>query len=415
MEARHLAAPLTGPVAEGERMLVLDALRGLAITDMLVANVFTFAYPMFATAPASSAQPGASIANRAVQITVGLLVEGKFYAMLSLLFGMGLMLQSRRAAERSVRFTPYYARRMLLLLAIGVAHGVLLYSADILSFYALIGLVALAFRGLSGRQLLIVASIVLVIGVLVAGVAMPGTWPPDWGRIASGASALPAPLDWTLRHVGINPTGFSRFMVDEQRIFQQGTWSEMTRYRACGALLVSLPAKLILLGPMVLGLFLLGMYLVEARIIDRLRSYRRFLWPAIAIGLILEIAIVAVQTVGLVGTLVLMAGYVLALATICARRPGAPAVRALAALGRLALTNYVAQSVVYGLLFHSTGLGLHARLAAWQALLVTPPLFLLQVAFSMLWLRRFQIGPLEWLWRRLTYGTRVPFLRAGPA
>ena len=103
-ETHRLAEELTGPVVEGERRAVLDALRGLAITGVLVANVFTFAYPMVSSSPQISALRGTDAADRVVQISVGIFVEGKFDAMLSVLFGMGLMLQSRRVAERGGRF-----------------------------------------------------------------------------------------------------------------------------------------------------------------------------------------------------------------------------------------------------------------------------------------------------------------------
>lgn len=413
-ETHRSAEELTGPVGEGERRTVLDALRGLAIVGVLVANVFTFAYPMVSSSPQIAALRGAGAADRVVQVAVGILVEGKFYAMLSMLFGMGLMLQSRRVAERGGRFARLYARRLLILFAIGIAHGILLYSADILSFYALIALAATAFRGLSGRRLLGAAIAIFLIGLLVAGFGVDSAWPPDWERLASGEGTLPAPVGWALRQLATDSADFCRFMADEQRIFQEGTWSEITKHRAYAYLLLFLPAKLTFLGLFVLGLFLFGMYLVDSRVLDRLDSLRRFVWPAILVGVLLEITGVVSRTVAIAGSVLLAAGYAAALARFCRRHPDALAVRALAALGRLALTNYLLQSVVYGLLFYATGFGLHARLTALELLLITLPLFLLQVTFSLLWLRRFQFGPLEWLWRSLTYGTRIPLLRAAP-
>lgn len=400
-----------GPVGEHERRPALDVLRGLAIAGVIVANAFTFAYPMLSSSPQVAALRGSSAADRAAQIAVALFVEGKFYTLLSVLFGMGLMLQSRRAEQQGARFTGLYLRRLLILFAIGAAHGILLYAADILSFYALIAMAAMPFRGLQGCRLLSAAAAVLFLGLLLAGAADNSAGRPDWKRVAQGQADLPVPLAAALTPLGIDPTEFARFMGGEQRIYQRGSWQEITRLRAYSSLLLALPAKLTYLGLYVLGLFLFGMYLADSGVLDSLALLRQVTWPAIGAGLLLEMAGVVSRTATIAGTAVLAAGYAGALVLIRRRDPDAFAMRALTALGRLALTNYLLQSLLYGLFFYSTGLGLHGRLSAAEVFLLTPILCGFQTAFSLAWLRRFRFGPFEWAWRSLTFGRRFPIGR----
>lgn len=246
---------------------------------MIVANAFTFAYPVFSHSGQVVALRGAGAVDRLVQITIALFVEGKFYTLLGLLFGAGLLLQRRRAQQRGTPLTLFYLRRLLALLVLGVAHGVLLYAGDILAFYALIALAALPFLALRGRKLLVVAITIFVAGLLLTGTVTDTTGRPDWQRLEQDERLVPEPAASALPLLGINRARFIRFMGSEQNIYQRGRWIEITTHRAWSSLLLALPAKLVYLGLYVLGLFLLGMALVDADVLKRLDALQRIIWP----------------------------------------------------------------------------------------------------------------------------------------
>ena len=397
------ATPLV-PVGDRERRPELDALRGLAIAGVIVANAFTFAYPMLSEFPRGGGPSG-----RSVGIAVGLLVEGKFYTLLSVLFGIGLLLQSHRAAGRGSPFTAFYLRRLLVLFFIGVAHGVLLYAGDILSYYAIIGFAALPFRHLGQRMLLAAAIVSLTLGLLVAGMADNSAGRIDWERLARGEGRLPGAASVVLPVLGVEREEFCRSMGAEAEIYRSGSWFEITSHRTFTSLLIALPVKLTRLGFYTLGLFLLGMYVAASDYLKRLDVLRRLIWPAILAGLLLEMASVVWRMATVAGVALLAAGYAAALVLRLSRYPEGFTGRSLVALGRLALSNYLLQSVLYGFVFYSAGLGLHGRLTPGTVLLIALLVLAGQLLCSVLWRRRFRFGPAEWAWRRLAYRASLHF------
>lgn len=403
----HAGATPMLPVGEGERRPELDALRGLAIAGVIVANAFTFAYPMLSVYPR-----GGGAASRAVDVAVAVLVEGKFYTLLSVLFGIGLLLQSHRAGRRGAPFTAFYLRRLLVLFLIGIAHGVLLYGADILSYYAVIGLAALPFRHLGPRVLLAAAGVTLAIGLLVAGLADNSVSRTDWQRLARGEGSLPKAASVVLPVLGVERGEFCQFMGAEAEIYRSGSWFDITRHRTFTSLLIALPAKLTGLGLYTLGLFLLGMYVAATDFLGRLDVLRRLMWPAVVLGLLFEMAGVAWRMATVAGVALLAAGYAAALVLQLSRHSKGFLGRWLAPLGRLALSNYLLQSVLYGFVFYSTGLGLHGRLRPEQVFLIALLALGVQLQFSAFWLRHFRFGPAEWAWRRLAYRASLPFSQA---
>lgn len=233
------------PVAERERVFTLDALRGFAIFGVVVANVLTFAFPAW-QAPSAAGAEGAQMSR----LLFGFLVEGKFYVLFAILFGMGLALQSARAEASSRPFASVYARRLGSLLLLGFAHGGFLYSGDILAFYAVLGLIAMPLRRLPRPALLTLALALLLTNVIVIGVYAahhPGSvipTVPDWEQLADERRAvLPEPPreDEAGAPEQDGRLDFLETMADESRIFQSGSWREMTRHRAFAYTLVGWP------------------------------------------------------------------------------------------------------------------------------------------------------------------------------
>jgi uncharacterized protein len=442
-----------GPVPGAERIVTLDVLRGVAICGMLLANIIIFALP---AASRNLMGEGATATEQAVALFLGLLVEGKFYTLFSILFGMGLALQSMRAERRGTAFTSLYVRRLMVLLVIGVAHGLFFSAVDILAFYALIALIAIPFRRLEARSLL-VTGVALYLGSVVAlgvyaqrapGGALPGE--PDWQELldehggaswqgeeatrAGDASASEMATEVTLiplvtQVFQVSEPELYEFMADEERIFRGGTWAEQVRHRAVSYLAVVMPIRLIFLSWRVLALFLLGIYFVKVSLfLERDRDpgrYKTIMFSGLVVGLLLELAGGAAQQMGggytaaiwisligfNVGIPALSLGYAGSVALVCGRGAGSRVVRWLAALGRTALTNYVGQSVICGLIFYSYGLGLFGQLSGTEALLLAVPILAGQLMLSVAWLAFFRFGPLEWAWRSLSYWELQPLRR----
>jgi uncharacterized protein len=446
------ASPRFGPLPSQERILSLDVLRGVAIFGMLLANILIFALP----SAAGTSPEGGSAAVGALKLLVGFFVEGKFYTLFAILFGMGLALQSGRAKRSGRPFVGLYARRLIVLMLIGIAHGLLFSAADILTLYAIVGFAALLLRQLRPKTLLGLAIAVYAFGLLLMGGYAAGTpdgslpAPPDWQQLAEARSDVVEAQEVSAQAVDaerivnltflpavkqllpITRRELYEFMADEERIFKQGTLSEMIRHRAVTYLVVGAPIKLLFLSWSTLGLFLLGMFFMKRSVLlERDVTggiYKKLLVSGLVLGFVLQmigggaqsigssnVLVVIVAVVGLfAGIPALSLAYAGAVALVCGRWPVSALVRGVAAVGRTALSNYVGQSILCGFLFYSYGLGLFGQLSVAQAELLVFPIFALELIVSSVWLRYFRFGPLEWLWRTLSY-LRLQPLRLAPA
>jgi uncharacterized protein len=438
--------PPAGPVTEPERAVTLDAIRGLAIVGVLAANTVTFAYPMWDANSAMAAVRDASLADRVTMALLGLFVQGKFYMLLSVLFGAGLVLQGRRVEAGGQPATLILVRRCLTLLVIGLIHGILLYSADILAFYAVVALAALGFRQVSARALLVASATAVLGGVIVLAAygathpASPVPGPPDWAARVVDVDASDAPdrdfiEAFAVRILGpmaVSRADLYRFLAEEQRTFALGTWRKMTCHRVITYLLFGMPSKLLLLGLPVLGCVFFGMYLARVGWVGgmtRARPYGRVCVLGSVAGMGLQIGsffaapaparapglLIVFWLCALGGGLLLGVAYAAGMAWWCQGRERTPAVVGLVAVGRTALTNYLAQSVILGLIFYNTGLGWFGTVGAGPVVLLAFPIMVIQITVSVLWLRAFRLGPIEWVWRCTTYGTSLPMRRSPSA
>lgn len=369
-----------------------------------MANVLVFSGLAFL-----SAEAGSSGADRVAVFLVHALVDEKFYSLFSLLFGAGFALQMRRAGDRGAAFEALFARRMGLLLSIGLAHAILVWPGDILILYALLGFVLLAFRGASDRALLVGGAALLASPVAVYALYLAiGVGDPFAAGPEGPGGILTAILD------GYRTGGYAD-VVASNALLLPAAW---LRY----ALVVRVPK--------VLGMFLLGAWIVRRGFLDEPGENRPVLARAarwgLAIGLPANLLVAALAerhahlpaspegllqtSLAAVGVPALAFGYA-ASTVLLANRTRVPA--AFAPAGRLALTNYLGQSVACVAIFYGLGLGLFGRIAPIGAFAIAIAVFSVQVAASRLWLERFATGPAEWAWRRATYGAPVRFRARG--
>jgi uncharacterized protein len=327
--------------------------------------------------------------DRAVETVLTLAIDLKAFALFSLLFGIGLAIQFERLSK-SPRSTSLLVRRLAVLLAFGLIHLCLIWNGDILTEYALAGLMVLPFL-FGPRGLLAVAALVFL-GLYLAMQAFPppGLWP--------------------------STAAMTQDVAEAHRIYATGGFFDVLAFR-----LRELPLFAPLhayIFPRTIGLFLLGAFAWRTGILRNPPHHLLFSIAAACISLgaalILShaVAFTAGGRIGTLaeplGTIVLALGYGAAIIGIASLDSGKKLVGWAAPLGRMAFTNYLAQSVIFGWIFYGYGLGLFGQLGVTSALAIGVAVYAAQVLFSAWWLGRYRYGPVEWLWRTLMYGVAQP-------
>jgi uncharacterized protein len=366
------------------RIAAIDVVRGVAIVGTLGTNIWVFSHPWgllgMLSAPVTPGTPDAAAVTQLVLMT---LTQGKFLALLSLVFGMGLAIQHRAATRRGSRWPGRYLWRATLLLLDGAINYVLIAEFDVLMGYAITGAVVaylLLTRPRTQRVLIAVLGglHLLLISAIVAGVALSG---------ANGDLPLPA---------GRNP-------------YADGSFLDLALFRLDN--LVLFRAEPVLIGFLSLTLFLLGARLLGAGVFapEGARLRRRLLVLG-AIALPVDITLgVAGGTAGLLAERYLVAPLValgiLALVAEVSLRRGTTGwvARRASEVGRVALSAYILQNLLGGVLFYGWGFGLAESAAAWRVPVTVVAFVVLSsviVLLAHLWLRRFALGPVEWLWKR---------------
>ena len=390
------------PAGAGERIDSVDILRGIAVLGILLVNMGSFA---------GWRAPFDNMAwvDRSTTVAIRFVAQGKFYPLFSFLFGWGLAIQIARTASRDVNIVPFFLRRMTALLLIGLVHAVLVWHGDILVTYALLGFPLLLFRNASDRTLWITFAVCLAIPVVIS---------------------LPGPAEDFRRAYFQVIGGFQEAMVQGKHanVFVTGSYLQAVQQRAV-FLRYNYSASLYWITP-IFGMMLLGL-LVGRRGILRAQAeqqalLRRILIVTLVIGLPLNVLWVWQSvTNGVTGPWQdealrgarTIAGASLAIAmvaglTLLVQRPAwREQLSSFGAVGRTALSNYLLQSLVFTLLFYGYGLGIYGQAGPLLTLLLTLGFFRLQIWLSNWWLARYRFGPVEWIWRCMTYGRLQP-LRA---
>lgn len=397
------------PVSTGDRIAVLDALRGVALVGILVANLLVFAGVVFLDDNARAAQPWPKV-DAGVRWLQVIFVEGKFYGLFSLLFGMGaaMQLDSGHDPARNARFR----RRMLVLGVIGLVHS-MIWTGDILLFYAVLGLLLPRAARLEPRVM-----VRLGLGMFAAAAA--------WQYLVFGGTTmlgLPSGWPFILAWDYLEP-----HYVAMDAAQARGDVLLMIRYNLTAIWADRWPGLLSSGRPFkVFGFFLIGMWAVRAGIPAALRQHRpllvRVAWWGVCCGVPSAALFAAGRfldrdgPVGAImpmaesgGILALTLGYAACVALVWDRsRP--TVLRMFEPLGRMALSIYLTQTLIclYGL--SGLGVGWFMQIGAAAATAIAFPVIAVQLLFAHWWLSRYRFGPAEWLWRSLTYGVRQPMRR----
>lgn len=377
------------------RIESLDFLRGMAILGILLANIFAFGWFGIANEVAGHrGVPGEIPAFEALRV---MFISGKARALLCVLFGAGIYLQFRKRVATGQSWPGNYLFRTLLLMGIGIIHGILIWYGDILFAYSVVALVAILCVRMTDRSMLWLAGVMLFFSILYAV-----------GQIKSSSEAGAA--SDTLRAIAQWGDHAS-----EQRVYQVGSYLDQVifRLKIFGISLEGLVLINLELGAMVLFGFLMAKRGLFSKPSGNKKLTNILSWIGVG-GLILN-CILAFWPVVFGGhkldTLIefgfnapLSIGYAIWGAILIERGRAKGFTKFVAPVGRMALTCYLMQSMICTTLFYSWGGGLFARLSYFQLLSVVPAVWSVNLIFAHLWLRKFPMGPVEWLWRSMAMG-----------
>ena len=405
------------PVALSERIQTIDILRGCALFGILLVNMHLFSHPVQELLIGyGEAGP---LLDRVAALGIQVFAESKFYPIFSFLFGLGFALQLQRAEARGTPFLPLYARRLSILLLIGLAHAVFVWVGDILVLYAVLGAVLLLFyRQRSPRTLLMWAGVFLSMAVLL---------PAGLSGLAMLAKLTPAGAAEVSASFAASDAGLRAEAAQAAIIYATGSFVEITAQRLSDLRLMYSVA--IFLAFNALAMFLLGLYAGRRGIFRAIPAHapllKKIFWWGCALGLSSGIAHAMVShgpefalptwldvladAARTLGAPMLALSYIAGLTLLLQHAAWRARLGPLAAVGRMALTNYLMQSLVATTLFYGYGFGLFGQIGPGLGLLITVAIYGLQIPLSVWWLRHFQYGPAEWLWRTLTYLRPQPF------
>lgn len=402
------------PVADVERIASLDVLRGFALLGILISNLLHFSQPVELMGFRGGWWLG-PMDWLADWISI-FLVEGKFYPLFSFLFGLGFSIQMDRASSRGLDFRATYRRRLFILMGFGLVHGIFLWEGDVLMAYAVCGFALLLFQNRQSRTIslwaiaLILLPALLILAIGLSIMALAGH--PEFAGVMQEALAEDPQVKREL-----------------MKAFVTGSYADAVSHRF-GELIVMIPL-ILFFAPAFLGLFLVGMLAGRAGIITDVAGNRRLLVRTLMLGRTVGLAgnglgawmmmgasaredlgwlLIGTGIISIFGP-VLTAAYIAGIVLLIDQRPSISVLTPLAAVGRMALTNYLAQSLVATMIFYGYGLGLAGEIGRLGTIGIALLIFTVQVFYSMSWLKTFRYGPMEWLWRSLTYGVRQPMLR----
>jgi uncharacterized protein len=396
------------PVAPEERIVSLDVLRGFAVLGILIMNIQSFSMIMSAYVN-PTAYGDLTGLNRLVWSLSHIFADHKFMTIFSILYGAGIVLLTRRAEARGERPGSLHYRRTIWLIVFGLLHAYLLWYGDILFKYGICALFAYLFRNLQPRRLLIVGLVIFSVTFflyLLFGFSVP-YWPEE--ALENSMKMWKPEAATVAEQVGAYQSGWLGQM--NQRVTE-----------AIGGQTFLLAVRTFW---RVLGLMLVGMALFKWGVLSAERSNRFYMYvlaigyavgfPLVIYGLLsnnragweMGYSLFQGQLFNYWGSIFVSMGYIGTVMLVCRSLGRSVILKPLSAVGRMAFTNYIMQSIICTTIFYGHGFGMFGRVERTGQILIVFAVWAFQLVVSPLWLRRFRYGPLEWLWRSLSYRRRL--------
>jgi uncharacterized protein len=377
---------LSNPILEKERINSIDTMRGFAILGIFLTNMLDFHSPMLYLNPYVW---WSSKSDQTIYSFIDFFVQASFYPLFALLFGFGLMIMRERSVIKGVNFTPIAIRRLSMLLLIGCIHAFFIWHGDILIIYAIFGFIALLFFHLSGRTLILggiltymIPNILFGLLLFLASLVTPTT---DYYQHDEAAKSVES--------------------------YQNGTFWEITGQRIYDWNQVNSIENSIILFFTIFPFLLIGAGISKLKLvrnnIQNKKALKLLLLIFVTVGCLLKLLPFAVRNLfseyvqDIFGGPLLAVSY--ALLVILLMEKYSARLVMFQAVGKLAISNYLFQSIVATLIFYNYGLGLYSKISVGTGTILAITIFLIQAYISTIWVRNFHFGPVEYLWRAFSY------------
>jgi len=425
-----------GPIDTSERISSLDTLRGIALFGILLMNIVGLGLPFAYGDP--SIYGGSEGANLGVWVMNNMFFEGTMRGLFSMLFGAGIILLTSRAEARGggLEVADIYYRRTLWLFLFGVFHAwLLLWVGDILYWYGIAGLFLFALRKLSPRALIVLGALALI-SVIPKHMYELSTTSAAWNDAQAAQTVLESGS--ALSDDQQSAIDGWQAIIEEKKHTPEQIADEIDGKRGNYFSVIASNTSFLVyfqstryylynfwdaIGMMLIGMGLLKLGVLSGR--HSMRFYVTTMLIAYVIGLSVNayetrlvvdsnfdtIAMLQAAVTYDLGRVPVTLGHMSLILLICKSGWLAGLVRRFAAVGRMALTNYIMHSVICAIVFTGVGFSLFGALERHQLYYVVVGIWILQLIISPIWLRHYRFGPLEWLWRSLTYWKRQPMRR----
>ena len=400
---------MTTTVIEKHRLSSIDTLRGFALLGILVMNIQSFSM-ISAAYTFPNLHMDVTGVNLIIWAMSHVFADLKFMAIFSMLFGAGIILSTQQKEQAGYKTWAYHYKRTFWLLIFGMVHAYLIWYGDILVTYALCGFVVYWFRNFSVISLLVIGGISLSIALLI--------------MVSAGFASVDVQQGIVHEFVPSNVE------IAGEIAAYQGAWGDVQHTRMIEALGIQIAIIPFFLFWRAGGLMLIGMALFKLDIFSAARSvqfYTRLFIVSGVIGFPL-VTFGALQLIGqnwdpiytllqnggvynYLGSIAITLFYIGGVMLIAKKGIWAGLQDRLAAVGRMAFTNYILQSLIMTTLFYGYGFGLFGSVERWGQFVFVLAIWVFQLWLSPLWLSHFRFGPLEWLWRTLTYFKFQPMIK----
>ncbi len=404
------------PVQANERETFMDVLRGFAILGIFIANLGSGFSGYSADAPITGPLLVPKL-DHYVSFLHHMFIEGKFYSIFSLLFGWGIALQIKRGMAKGINAAPTVRRRLGFMLLLGFIH-LMIWPGDIVFFYALLGFLLLPLRKFSNKTLLITGVLLVFSPILLYWLKMTF---PDLNYPAQKLRDLGMWAD-----VKLNPK-LQDIKSDAEyfEAMKHASWFDILKGNMAGFFYRYAYLFFVSRIPKVLGMFMIGYVVGRSDFYKNILQHKKLLYWVIGIGLVVGLPAnyflahymsyfegdyFNLKINGFYETIAYAFGvaelamvYVALFMLSYQTSAGKKILSVLAPVGKMAFSNYILQSLVGNFVFLGPGLGYAGQVGPFWFTILGIGFFIIQIMLSTIWLRYFNFGPLEWLWRSATY------------
>lgn len=382
------------PIEQSERIVSLDVIRGFSLLGIFIINMISFHSPFLYFDPYTWWK---TPEDTALFPWIDVLVQASFYPLFAMMFGYGLGIQQQRATMKGTSFYLFGVRRLLILLGIGCIHAFLIWSGDILINYAVFGLILLGFMRLSGKGLMWLGGILFLMPQLFFSILL-------------------------VLMTFSDPTGVTNYtniaaLQDSVSAYASGSFSSIMEQRFQDWYIVNSPDNLLFLLLSILPMMMIGAGASKLQLLSKVRKHKK-VWMitggcTLLVGIIIKSLPLLIESnfaysyiQDFLGGPFLSVSYAIILSLLLLNEKMMKWSKPFASVGKMSLSNYLMQSIIGTLIFYSYGFGLYGEVTLTTGTMLAVGIYVIQVILSEMWLSKFQYGPVEKLWRVLSYGRR---------